>query len=272
VKPPKIKSYPKSDCRVLQGWVALDDTASTKRITGVSFMKIFRWLAFSALLAISASGAVAQDFDKGVAAYLANDYQTAFKEFLPLAEGGDESAQYNIGLMYDNGEGVIQNDAEALKWYRLAADQGNAGAQINLGVMYDQGEGATQNHVEAVKWYRLAADQGNSEAQYNLGNIYRTGDGVIQNDVEAVKWYRLASDQGNAGAQNNLGGMYETGKGAIQSNVLAHMWYNIASANGEENSAKRRDDIAAKMTREAIEKAQAMAQECISSGYKNCGE
>ena len=49
-------------------------------------MKIFRWLAFSALLMTSVSGANAQDYDKGFAAYDAGDYQTAFKEFLPLAE------------------------------------------------------------------------------------------------------------------------------------------------------------------------------------------
>ena len=62
--------------------------------------------------------------------------------------------------MYDNGEGVPENDAEAVKWYRKAADQGYAKAQSNLGVMYDNGEGVPENDAEAVKWYRKAADQG----------------------------------------------------------------------------------------------------------------
>ena len=74
--------------------------------------------------------------------------------------------------MYDNGQGVPQNYAEALKWYRLAADQGDASAQNNLGVMYAKGQGVPQNYAEALKWYRLAADQGNASAQSNLGFMY----------------------------------------------------------------------------------------------------
>ena len=67
--------------------------------------------------------------------------------------------------MYANGEGVPQDDAEAVRWYRLAAEQGNAGAQLNLGAMYSNGEGVPQDDAEAVRWYRLAAEQGNAGAQ-----------------------------------------------------------------------------------------------------------
>jgi TPR repeat protein len=102
--------------------------------------------------------------------------------------------------------------------------------------------------------------------------MYRIGNGVVQDYAEAAKWYSLAADQGFALAQFNIGGMYAKGIGVIQSDVMAHMWYNIASANGLKNSAQARDEIATKMTREEIAKAQAMAQECISSGYKNCGD
>ena len=80
------------------------------------------------------------------------------------------NAQYNLGIMYYNGQGVPQDYAEAVKWYRLAADQGDAYAQYNLGVMYDNGEGVPQDYKEAVKWYRLAAEQGHAKAQYNLGS------------------------------------------------------------------------------------------------------
>ena len=57
------------------------------------------------------------------------------------AEQGDADAQYNLGVAYDNGEGVPQDHAEAARWYRLAAEQGNASAQFNLGVAYENGEG-----------------------------------------------------------------------------------------------------------------------------------
>ena len=87
-------------------------------------MKMFRHLVLVAVLAFGASTVASQDFEKGLTAAGSGDYETALKEWLPLAESGDPSAQFNIGLIYEAGQGVPQNDAEAVKWYRLAADQG----------------------------------------------------------------------------------------------------------------------------------------------------
>ena len=98
-----------------------------------------------------------------------------YQETKRLAERGLAFAQVNLALMYDNGEGVPENDAEAVRWYRLAAEQGYASGQYNLGLMYDLGEGIPEDDAEAVRWYRLAAEQGNASAQYNLGNIYFNG-------------------------------------------------------------------------------------------------
>jgi len=93
------------------------------------------------------------------------------------------------------------------------ANKGDAAAQFNLGVMYDEGDGVPEDDAEAVKWYRKAADQGLAEAQSNLGLMYANGKGVPEDDAEAVKWYREAADQGLAGAQTNLGLMYANGRG-----------------------------------------------------------
>ena len=79
------------------------------------------------------------DWDEGAAAYWRGDYATALQEFKPLAEHGLAGAQYNLGVMYDKGKGVPQDDAEAVKWYRKAAEQGVAEAQYNLGFMYRNG-------------------------------------------------------------------------------------------------------------------------------------
>jgi hypothetical protein len=62
----------------------------------------------------------------------------------PLAELGEADAQYYLGGMYHNGEGVNQDYKTAVKWYRLAADQGLAKAQDNLGFMYQQGDGVSR--------------------------------------------------------------------------------------------------------------------------------
>ena len=129
------------------------------------------------------------------------------------AEQGDATAQFNLGNMYASGRGVLEDDAEAVRWYRLAAEQGHADAQFNLGVKYDFGEGVPLDDAEAVKWYRLAADQGLANAQFNLGNMYNNGEGVLKDFAEAVRWYQLAADQGLADAQNNLGIRYANGEG-----------------------------------------------------------
>ena len=71
----------------------------------------------------SAQTAFSQDFEAGWAAYDAGDYETALKEWLPLAEQGDAYAQGSLGMMYANGEGVPQDYTEAKKWFGLAAEQ-----------------------------------------------------------------------------------------------------------------------------------------------------
>jgi TPR repeat protein len=71
--------------------------------------------------------------------------------------------------MYAHGEGVAQDYAEAVKWFRLAADQGHAGAQHNLGGMYGNGTGVAQDFTEAARLFKLAADQGFADAITNLG-------------------------------------------------------------------------------------------------------
>ncbi|WP_148132454.1 tetratricopeptide repeat protein, partial [Neisseria sp. HMSC074B07] len=68
--------------------------------------------------------------------------------------------------------------AQAVQWYRKAAEQGLADAQYNLGMMYANGQGVRQDYAEAVRWFRKTAEQGLAEAQYNLGLAYEQGQGV----------------------------------------------------------------------------------------------
>ena len=98
------------------------------------------------------SSVAAADFRAGVEAYESGDYATAYKEWLPLAELGHADAQFFLGNMYADGEGMPEDDAAAVKWYRNAAEQGYARAQFNLGVMYADGEGVPEDDATAVKW------------------------------------------------------------------------------------------------------------------------
>ena len=188
------------------------------------------------------------------------------EELQQRAAQGDVQAQLQLGLLYAKGEGVRQDYAAALKWYRLAAAQGNAQAEFSLGVLYAKGEGVAQDEAAALKWYHLAAAQGNAEAELNLGLLYATGQGVSQNEAEAVKWFRLAASHGNAGAQFNLGVLYYQGQGVPQNTVQAYKWLTLAAAGfpgqAERDSAlKLRDQVAADMTPAQIAQAQQLVRE-----------
>jgi hypothetical protein len=105
------------------------------------------------------------------AAYHRGDYAIALREIEPLAKQGDARSQYNLGLMYRKGEGVLKDDKTAMKWYRLAAEQGNTNAQFNLGVMYDEGRGVLQDNVYAHMWWNIAASSGNKTASKNRDKV-----------------------------------------------------------------------------------------------------
>jgi TPR repeat protein len=163
-----------------------------------------------------------------------------FERTLEGANAGDAMAQYNLGVVYDDGHGVPEDDVEAVKWYRLAAEQGVADAQYNLGLMYYNGTGVPQDYAEAVKWFRLAAEQGIANAQYTLGAMYANREGVPQDYAEAVKWFRLAAEQGLAVGQQFLGLAYALGEGVPEDDVEAYAWLSVA-ALGDVSFEKNRD-------------------------------
>ena len=106
-------------------------------------------------------------FDAALVAYDRKDYATAASLFRSLAAQGYADAQYNLGLMYRNGQGVAQDYKEAMRLYRLAAAQGDADAQYNLGFMYASGQGVPQDFVRSHMWYNLAAASLSGEDQKN---------------------------------------------------------------------------------------------------------
>ena len=69
------------------------------------------------------------DFENAEDAFEQEDYETAYKLYLPLAEQGHAESQSILGLMYKNGQGVPDDIKEAVKWFRLSAEQGNVKAQ-----------------------------------------------------------------------------------------------------------------------------------------------
>src|SRR5438105_15241552 len=138
-----------------------------------------------------AAPAPAASLEDAVAAYRKGDYANALQLYRPLAEQGLAVAQFNVGLMYDMGQGVLQNHGEAMKWYRLAADQGRPDAQYQLGHLCYKHE----QYAEAAKWFRLAAGQGRADPQSSLGAMYGEAEGVPQDFVQALNGFNFAGAQ-----------------------------------------------------------------------------
>ena len=174
-------------------------------------IKTFKAVALGlSLLLANVSVCSAQDFQKGLAAAQKGDYAAALREWRPLAEQGDASAQFKLGVMYADGKGVKQNLKAAQDWYTKSADQGLADAQYNLGLLY-------YPENEAKNLFEKAAGQGMAEAQHMLGVMYERGmiadpvlGMVISDPAQAAKWYQEAADQGFAPAQEALVSMHKT--------------------------------------------------------------
>ncbi len=188
----------------------------------------------------------AKQLEEAYKAYQNKNYHKALVLYLPLAEQGNATAQYNLGRMYAKGEGVSQDKGQAVLWYRKAAEKGYAAAQNSLGWMYDNGEGVGQDKGQAVQWYQKAAEQGYAAAQNNLGVMYDNGEGVGQDKGQAVLWYRKAVEQGYAAAQYNLGLMYEKGEGVNQDTGQAVQWHRKAAEQGYAEANKRLEYLSKK--------------------------
>jgi hypothetical protein len=131
---------------------------------------------------------------EGMAAWRQGDFARALREWEPLAVRGDRVAQFNLGLMYENGQGVGRDTARAALWYRKSAEQGYAEAQNNLGRMYYMGDGVPEDYGAAVALFHRAAEQGVPFAHFFLGMIFAAGGKGVQPDpVQAYKWLTLAA-------------------------------------------------------------------------------
>lgn len=189
----------------------------------------FRVALFLALVLVVSVTPATASYESGLYAYSAGDYETARREWAPLAKAGDARSQYQLGMMYFKGEGVGVDNALAFKWLRQAADQDYTPALIGLAEMYYTGRGVAHSHDEAARLYAMAAKSGNAEAQYALGALHIHGHGV-EKDL-----------------------------------VRAHMWLSLAGMRGLKFARMRRDEIEAMMTPEQIAEAEKLRQQQMGS-------
>ncbi len=116
---------------------------------------------------------------------------------------------------------------------KIAADNGDVDCQYAVAKMYEQGNGFLQNDREAFRYYLLAARNGDRTAQTNVARYYSLGIGVEQNATEYIYWNTQAANNGESIAMNNMGNAYENGKGVTKDNALAREWYQKAMSNAK---------------------------------------
>ena len=154
----------------------------------VSFSVMNLVVRFSLCALLVMGQARAGPFEDGIAAYDQQQYAAALGLWLPLAEHGHPAAQFNVGVLYEKGQGVAQDFAEAARWYLKAAEQGDTQAQYSLGVLYETGTGVPKNLEEARKWYRVIVANHSTDtetlkikqrARARVANLMNTTEDVI---------------------------------------------------------------------------------------------
>ncbi|MGH8120227.1 MAG: hypothetical protein ACRESK_06395 [Gammaproteobacteria bacterium] len=111
------------------------------------------------LLTLMVTGVARADFNDGVVAYIAGDYEAAYNTMISIAktDEGNALAQYYLGMMYLKGQGVEKNYEEAGKWFRKAAENRLPQAQYRLANQYSEGEGVPRDYEFAYIWYSVGA-------------------------------------------------------------------------------------------------------------------
>ncbi len=135
------------------------------------------------LLLFLAAAPICADYQTGLDAYQAGDYEKAMIEWkeevnrprVPTNLSVYREALYAIAMLYWKGEGVEQDYAVSAVWLKQAADINHPGAQVKLGYLYSTGQGVPLNYQEARRWLQLAAEQGDRDAAYNLNILDREG-------------------------------------------------------------------------------------------------
>jgi len=150
--------------------------------------------------------------------------------------------------------------------HALAA-QGDAKAQLQLGLRYYEGDGVIQNDKEAAKWFALAAKQGLPEAEYHYGLMLLKGRGVVQDYNAAFNWIEKPAKRGYAKAQYSLGELYRYGTGTAINKARAYLWFNLAAAQGVDAAAKARDGLVWQLKPEQIVEMQEEARQMTRSAH-----
>jgi TPR repeat protein len=207
------------------------------------------FLAAAALLTIALFVGDNSAFAAGKAnpdSYQRGDLAAAARDFAIRAERGERLAQFNLAMMMFRGEAAGEREM-AISWLRKAAVQGLPQAQYNLGLLYENGAGLPRSQTDATAWFRRAAEQGHTDAQLSLATQYMLGRGAPKDFAEAAIWYERAAEGDDVAAQYIIASFYEHGDGVKQDLRRARHWYEQAARQGDPLARGKVEEVGRKL-------------------------
>ncbi len=124
----------------------------------------------------------------------------SFAEVVSRAKAGEPKWQLALGDAYFEGTWQLKDDAEAIKWIKLASDAGYVPAHVRLGYIYDHVPGTLRDEKLAFSYYYKAAISGHAESQYTIAERFHEAKGVGVNEVAAYAWANLSATNSNRNA------------------------------------------------------------------------
>jgi TPR repeat protein len=151
-------------------------------------------------------------------------YQEALSLFDKACQLGNGDACQELGLMYFRAEGVYEDDAKAVTYWKRSCDEASVGGCSSLGAMYADGTGVDhRDYQEALSLDTKACAENWGNACYNLGRLYEKGLGVAQNNPRAAILFAKACFQGSDWGCSELGQNYLHGTGVAKDPKIAKM-------------------------------------------------
>jgi len=180
-----------------------------------------------------------------------------------LSPGQRWDAIFKVGEMYQKGEDLPRDDAEAASWYRKGAEEGSARSAVELAGMLIRGQGVTQDYAEARRLCESSAKHSYGPGAYCMGLLYWDGFGVAKDPSEAAKWFGQAADLRDTRAMRYLGEMYWKGVGVKQDKSAAYKWIFISAHSGISEAKADQEALEKEMDPTQIQKAKADAMRWV---------
>jgi TPR repeat protein len=128
-----------------------------------------------------------------------------------VAKMGNSDVQYQLANFYMTNTNYLDYN-EGFKWYQMAASKENTNVIYQLGLLYENGQGTTQDYKMAYQLYSKAIEKGHRDAIYRLGIAYHYGRGVYMDTTEAIDCYIKPAELVNNESQYMLGKLYQAGE------------------------------------------------------------